>query len=203
MISDHARARIAAALLVAGTLTGVVLAVGPVVVVREAMEQHGVSVDGSAVVAPAFLSAVAALVVSLAGWHRSFVGSESWTTRTRSHQVAGLAVLAPVLALALAATWSLVAGPPEYPASALIAATVWPLVPGVAAASLGVLIAAVSRRPLTYVFGAALLGLGLLATAGLEPAFFGWTFLSTCLFAASRTLRPRRRASAESPEASA
>ena len=145
MISDHARARISAALLVAGTLTGVVFAIGPVVVVREAMEQHGVSVDGSAVLAPAFLSAVAALVVSLAGWHRSFVGSESWTTRTRSHQVAGLAVLAPVLALALAVTWSLVASRPEYPASALIAATVWPLVPGVAAASLGVLIAAVAQ----------------------------------------------------------
>lgn len=177
---------------------GVVLAAGPVLVVREAVEERGVSIDGSAVVAPAFLSAVAAFLVCLAGWHRSFVGNEGRTALTRSHQVAGLAAATPVFALALAATWSVVASRAEYPASPLIAATVLPLVPSVAAAVLGTVIATLSRRPLPVALGAALLGLGLLATVCVEPAFFGWAFLSACLFATSRTLRPRRRATPES-----
>ena len=203
MTSDHTRARISAALLVVGTLTGVVLSAGPVLVVREAVEQHGISIDGSAVVAPAFLSAVAALLVSLAGWHRSFVGNESWMTRTRSHQVAGLAAVTPVIALILAATWSLSASGAEYPAVSLIAATVLPLVPGVAVVVLGVLIATLLRGPLPDVGGAALLGLGLLATVALEPAFLGWAFLCACLFVTSQTLRPRRDASAEPAQAKA
>jgi cell division protein FtsW (lipid II flippase) len=198
MTSDHTRARISAALLVVGTLTGVVLSAGPVLVVRKAVEQHGVSVDGSAVVAPAFLSAVAALLVSLAGWHRSFVGNESWMTRTRSHQVA-----ARVIALILAATWSLSASGAEYPAGSLIAATVLPLVPGVAVVVLGILIATLLRGPLPDVGGAALLGLGLLATVTLEPAFLGWALLCACLFVTSQTLRPRRDASAEPAQAKA
>lgn len=203
MTSDHTWARISGVLLATGTLTGVVLAAGPVMVVRETVEQHGVSIDGSAVVAPASLSAVAALLVSLAGWHRSFVGNESWTTRTRSHQVAGLAAVTPVIALILAATWSLLASGAEYPAVSLIAATVLPLVPGVAVAVLGVVIATLSHGPLPDVVGAALIGLGLLATVALEPAFLGWAFLCACLFATSRTLRPSREASAEPAEAKA
>jgi len=201
MTSDRARARIAAALLVAGTLTGVVLAAGPVLVVREALERQGVSVDGSAVVAPAFWCAVAALLISLVGWHRSFVGHAGWTTRTRSHQVAGLAAVTPSVALVLAVTWSLLARGPESPASSLIAAEVVPLVPGVAAAALGILIATLSRRPLPRSVGVAVLGLGLLATVGLEPSLFGWALLCACLFVTSRTLRPRRRARVEPAEA--
>ena len=169
-----------------------VLAVGPVMVVREALEQHSGTIDGSAVVAPAFVSAVAALLLSLAGWHRSFVGNESWSTRTRSHQVAGLAALALVAALVVASSWALWASRPGYPALPVIGATVLPLVPGVAATAVGVLIATLSRRPSGFVVGAALLGFGLVATVGLEPAFFGWAFLSGCLFVTSRTLRPRR-----------
>ena len=203
MTSDRARARIAAALLVAGTLTGVVLAAGPVLVVREALERQGVSVDGSAVVAPAFWCAVAALLISLVGWHRSFVGHAGWTTRTRSHQVAGLAAVTPSVALVLAVTWSLLARGPESPASSLIAAEVVPLVPGVAAAALGILIATLSRRPLPRAVGVAVLGLGLLATVGLEPSLFGWALLCACLFVTSRTLRPRRRARVEPAEAGA
>ncbi len=201
MTSDRARARIAAALLVAGTLTGVALAAGPVLVVREALERQGVIVDGSAVVAPAFSSAVAALLVSLVGWHRAFVGNEGWTTGARSHHVAGLAAATPAVALTLAATWSLLASGPESPASSLLAAEVVPLAPGVAAAALGILIAALSRRPLPRAVGVAVLGLGLLATVGLEPALFGWAFLCTCLFATSRTLMPRRHSSVEPAEA--
>jgi hypothetical protein len=197
MTNDRARVRIAAALLVAGTLTGVALAAGPVLVVREALERHGVSVDGSAVVAPAFSSAVVALLISLVGWHRAFVGDEGWSTRTRSHQVAGLAAVTPAAGLTLATTWSLLASGPESPASSLIAAAVVPLVPSVAAAALGILITTLSRRALPCAAGVAVLGLGLLATVGLEPALFGWAFLCTCLFATSRTLRPRRHAFVE------
>jgi len=203
MTSDRARVRIAAALLVAGTLTGVALAAGPVLVVREALERHGVSVDGSAVVAPAFSSAVVALLISLVGWHRAFVGDDGWSTRTRSHQVAGLAAVTPAAALTLAATWSLLASGPESPASSLIAAAVVPLVPSVAAAALGILIATLSRRALPCAVGVAVLALGLLATVGLEPALFGWAFLCTCLFATSRTLRPRRHSRVEPAEAGA
>jgi hypothetical protein len=193
MTSDRTRARISAALLTAGTLTGVVLAVGPVMVIREALEQHSGTIDGSAVVAPAFLSAVAAGLVSLAGWHRSFAGTESWTTRTRSHQVAALAALTPVTALLVASTWALWASGPELSALPLIAATVLPLAPGITATVLGSLIATLSRRPTQLVVGSTLLGLGLLATVSLQPAFFGWAFLTACLFVTSRTLRPRRQ----------
>ena len=197
MTSDDARARISAALLTAGTLTGVVLAVGPVVIVREALEQHGPTIDGSAVVAPTFLSAVAALLVSLAGWHRSLAGDESWTTQTRSHQVASLAAAAPVTALVIASAWAPWASRPEYPALPLIVAHLLPLVPGVAATVVGVLIATLSGRTWHFVVGAALLVLGLATTVGLEPAFFGWAFLSACLFLTSRTLRPRRQLAEE------
>jgi hypothetical protein len=124
-------------------------------------------------------------------------------TRTRSHQVAGLAAVTPVIALILAATWSLSASGAEYPAVSLIAATVLPLVPGVAVVVLGVLIATLLRGPLPDVGGAALLGLGLLATVALEPAFLGWALLCACLFVTSQTLRPRRDASAEPAQAKA
>ena len=75
--------------------------------------------------------------------------------------------------------------------------------PGVAAAALGNLIATLSRRPLPRAVGVAVLGLGLLATVGREPALFGWAFLCACLFATSRTLRPRRHAFVEPAEAGA
>lgn len=64
-----------------------------------------------------------------------------------------------------------------------------PLVPGVAATAVGVLIATLSRRPSGFVVGAASLGFGLVATVCLEPAFFGWAFMSGCLFVTSRSLR--------------
>lgn len=172
-------------------------------VVREAVEPYDVTIDGSAVVAPTLFSAVAVLLVSLAGWHGSFAGSESLTTRTRSHQVADLAVLAPLLALTLAATWALFVSRPAYPASALIAATMLPLLPGVAVAAFGELIATLSRSPISEVVGTAFFGLGLLTTAGAESALFGWAFLSACLFVTSRTLSPPRRARAEIADARA
>lgn len=111
--------------------------------------------------------------------------------------------MTPVIALILAATWSLSASGAEYPAVSLIAVTVLPLAPGVAVAVLGVLIATLSRGPLPDVVGAALLGLGLLATVALEPAFLGWALLCACLFVTSRTLRPLREASTEAAEAKA
>ncbi|WP_423923539.1 hypothetical protein ACPEEZ_05335 [Frigoribacterium sp. 2-23] len=189
--SDVAKARLPATALTAGTLTSVLLAAGPVLLIHDALEQHGATMDGSKIVVPAVCSAFTVLLISLTAWHRSFAGHQSWVTPTRSRQIAALAGLVPMMALLVGVAAALFARALAPPAP-VIAETILPLTPGISVTALGVLTGNLSTRRRGRLLGAVGLGVGLVMTPAREPTLAGWMFLCVCLVVTSETLRPRR-----------